>query len=199
MKKILIASGNRHKIKEIRFLLKDIQTLRVLSTADFGITANTIEDGDTLELNSYKKAREVYEILKIPALADDTGLFVNVLNGAPGVLSARYSGENATYESNCIKILNELKSFEGNERKARFETVLCLYKNEKEHFFFKGICNGIIINNMKGKNGFGYDPVFIPDGYKNTFAEIPEDEKNKISHRANALYKFKDYIKCNFE
>ncbi|MBL8008482.1 MAG: RdgB/HAM1 family non-canonical purine NTP pyrophosphatase [Ignavibacteria bacterium] len=195
MKKILIATGNSHKINEIKLLLQDFPGLKILSLKDFCIKPEITEDKDSLEKNSLKKARETYNILKIPCVSDDTGLFVEALNGAPGVHSARYSGENATYDSNCRKLLYELKDIPAKDRNAYFETVICLYINDNENYFFNGICKGRIINEVRGKYGFGYDPVFVPEGYDRTFAEMTNEEKNNVSHRSAAVKSFAGFLK----
>lgn len=195
MNKILIATGNSHKVKEIKLMLKEIPGLNILSLKDFCIKPEISEDEDTLKKNSLKKAGETYKILKIPCMSDDTGLFTDALNGAPGVHSARYSGENATYESNCKKLLTELNNVPLKDRNAYFETVICLYINDNENYFFNGICKGRIINEVRGKYGFGYDPVFVPEGYDRTFAEMTNEEKNNVSHRSAAVKSFAGFLK----
>lgn len=195
MIKILVASNNSHKITEINYALKDIPNVKIHSLKDFGIKTEVIENGETLEANAFKKAKEIYDVLKIPALSDDTGLFADALNGEPGVYSARYAGDTASYYDNCIKLLSNLKNTPFENRTAAFETVICFYVNNYKHYFFKGICRGIISNVLKGKNGFGYDPVFIPEGYNISFAEMSEEEKNKISHRALALNNFREFVR----
>lgn len=197
MFKILVASGNSHKISEIKFVLKEINKLKILSYKDLGVSVEVTEDGDTLEKNAFKKAKEVFNVFKIPVISDDTGLFTDALNGEPGVYSARYSGADAAYSENCSKLLFNLKVVPFEKRTAYFETVICYYLSENNFHFFKGICKGKIDFDMKGGNGFGYDPLFIPDGFKKSFAEMPEEEKNKISHRSLALKKFADYIRSN--
>lgn len=194
MQKILIASNNSHKISEIKSVLYH-SNLKLLSLKDFGIAVDVVEDGNTLKENAFKKAKEVYNILGIPALSDDTGLFVEVLNGEPGVYSARYAGEDATYEDNRNKLLGRLNSISDEKKNARFESVICFHVNEKEFYFFEGICEGTIIKEVRGTNGFGYDPVFLPKGFNKTFAELSDKEKNEISHRAIALQKFSKFYK----
>jgi len=195
MKKILIASGNVHKITEIKSVLKGIEYINILSLKDFGITIDVTEDADTLEGNALKKAKEIYNVFKISTVSDDTGLFVDALDGAPGVYSARYAGEDASYSDNCLKLLSNLNNVPAENRTARFESVICFYLNEEVNYFFKGICEGKIIYEPRGKNGFGYDPLFVPDGFDLTFAEMNDVEKNKISHRGVALMKFKEKLK----
>ncbi len=194
MKKILIASNNSHKITEIKTLLKDINDISILSLVDIGINTEVIEDGNTLEENALIKAKAIYEISKIPCVSDDTGLFVDALNGEPGVYSARYAGANASYHDNCVKLLSNMISLPSDKRTAGFESVICFYLNEKEYYFFKGICKGRIISIESGTNGFGYDPLFVPEGYEITFAEMTDAEKNKISHRAKSLKEFITFL-----
>lgn len=191
--KLLIASNNLHKITEISEILKSLN-IKILSLKDFPDFPEVEETGITLEENSLLKAKEISQKFSIPTLADDTGLFVDALNGQPGVYSARYSGENATYVSNCEKLLLNLKNVEGKDRTATFTSVLCLYINETEHYFFKGNVEGKIIKQAKGTNGFGYDPLFIPKGFAKTYAEMDDTKKNEISHRALALKKFKKFL-----
>lgn len=191
MNKILLATANRNKILEINSILKDIPDLRILSIHDFGIKPLISEDKNTLDENSYKKALDIYNIFRIPAVSDDTGLFVDALNGEPGVHSARYAGKSASYSDNCNKLLLNLREIPPESRTARFETVICFYPDNK---LFRGICKGKIINEPRGKNGFGYDPIFIPEGYEKTFAELSDSEKNKISHRSKALQELKKYL-----
>lgn len=200
MDKLLIATNNKHKIKEISEILKPVPGLNLYSPDTFGISIDVIEDGATLEENAYKKADKNYGILNMPVLSDDTGLFVDALNGEPGVYSARYAGKNSSYSDNCRKLLSELNHITLLEKRtARFESVICLYINEKEFYFFKGICKGLILNESRGKNGFGYDPLFVPEGYDQTFAELSDTIKNKISHRAIALKKFRDFSDSFFQ
>lgn len=191
--KLFAASGNINKIKEISDILKQIPGLKLYTPFSFGISINVTENGTTLEQNAFQKAVMNYDVINIPVLSDDSGLFVDALNGDPGIYSARYAGINAAYSDNCKKLLYELRNTPLMERTARFESVICLYINEKEHYFFKGICNGIIINECRGENGFGYDPLFVPDGYELTFAELSDSIKNKISHRALALKKLREF------
>lgn len=198
MFKILVASNNSHKVTEIKFVLKDINEIKIYSFKDLGVKVEVTEDGNTLEKNAFKKAKEVFNVFKIPAISDDTGLFTDALNGEPGVFSARYSGEDAAYSENCSKLLQNLEAVPPEKRTAYFETVICFYINEDNYHFFRGICKGNIDIEMKGENGFGYDPLFIPEGFKKSFAEMTDEEKNKISHRALALKNFADYIRSNY-
>ncbi len=194
MDKLFIASNNNHKINEIIEIIKPEEGVRIYSSGDFGICIDVKEDGITLEENAFKKALINYQVLNMPVISDDTGLFVDALNGEPGIFSARYAGIDSTYSENCKKLISEMNNIPEINRTARFECVICLLVNEKEYYFFNGICKGIILNEIRGKNGFGYDPLFVPDGYDQTFAELSNSVKNKISHRALALQKFKNFI-----
>lgn len=189
-KTILLASGNPHKIEELRQVLNPLG-IDLKSTRDFGDAEDVIEDKPDLEGNALKKARYWHQFSGLPSLADDTGLDVDALNGAPGVYSARYAGEGATYNDNVNKLLKEL-SGKGN-RSARFRTVVAFVTDDGE-YLFEGICGGEIISEKRGDKGFGYDPVFVPEGYTQTFAELSSDEKNKISHRGRAVEKFIKFI-----
>lgn len=190
MKELLIATGNKHKIDEIMKIMSGTGvSLRDLT--EFENVPDVIEDGDTLEKNSLKKAKEYFEFTGIPCIADDSGLFVDALNGEPGIYSARYSGEDATYESNR-KLL--LKNLVGKiDRSAKFRTVICYYSGSSDSEFFEGSIKGEIIEIERGTNGFGYDPLFVPNGYDKTFAEMDDELKNSISHRKRALEKFKEW------
>ena len=184
---IIVASGNKHKIQEIKDILKDMH-FDVLSKDDVGLKDfEVIEDGDTLEENAIKKAAEISKKVDGIIIADDTGLFVEKLNGEPGVYSSRYAGENVTYEDNNKKLLKELRDVPMNERNAKFKTVMVIVLEDKSIRTVEGECKGKIAFESRGNGGFGYDPLFIVDGYNKTFAELGEEIKNNISHRANAL------------
>tara|TARA_R100001143_G_C3360945_1_gene135547 strand:+ start:5833 stop:6435 length:603 start_codon:yes stop_codon:yes gene_type:complete len=183
---IFLASGNPHKIEELHQLLEPLQ-IQVRSTRDLEDAAEVEEDQPDLAGNALKKARYWFDQTGLPSLADDTGLEVDVLNGAPGVYSARYAGENVTYAENVEKLLREMVG--EIDRSARFRTVIAFVTDEGE-YLFEGVCEGIITNERKGEKGFGYDPVFQPDDYSETFAELSSKEKNRISHRGRALDKF---------
>lgn len=190
MKKLVFATNNAHKLEEIRAILGD--KVEILSLNDIDCHADIPETADTLQGNAALKAQYIYENYGLDCFADDTGLEVEALNGAPGIYSARYAGgEGHDSEANMKKLLSEMQ--DKDNRKARFRTVICLIEDGKEHFF-EGIVNGSIIRERKGGAGFGYDPVFMPDGYSETFAEMGNDEKNKISHRARAVQKLCEYI-----
>lgn len=191
--RILLASGNSGKLEELKALLNDNCGVNIISPSEFGIVLEVDEPADTLRENAQLKAQSYYKLLKIPSLADDTGLFVSSLSGAPGVQSARYSGFNATYQSNRKKLLSELKG--KLDRSAEFRTVLCLCVSESEEYFFEGICKGSITVAERGTNGFGYDAIFVPDGYNETFAEMSAELKNEISHRAKALNALAEFLK----
>lgn len=194
MKKLFLASGNTHKIEELSEVLNPLG-IGLHSTLDYPDIPEPEEDQPTLEGNALKKARYWFEITGLPSLADDTGLEVEALNGAPGVYSARYAGEKATYDDNVEKLLSEL----GNKdnRKAAFRTVIAFVTADEEKLF-EGVCKGTITKQKKGKKGFGYDPIFLPNGYTQTFAELNSHEKNKISHRGLALNEFVKEV-LNFE
>lgn len=188
--KILLASGNQHKIEELRQVLKPLG-IKLISTKIFKDAEEVVEDRPDLEGNALKKARYWHQKSGLPSLADDTGLEVDALGGAPGVRSARYAGENATYEQNVDKLLRELDG--KNNRKAQFRTVIAFITDDGEKLF-EGVCGGKIIEMPRGGKGFGYDPVFRPENYDQTFAELSSHEKNKISHRGRALQKFIEYL-----
>ena len=187
--KVFLATGNKKKIDEIKPLLKNYE---VLSIADGIEIPEVIEDKETFEENSQKKALEIAKFLNMVTVADDSGLMVDALDGEPGVYSARYAGENATDELNNEKLIESLKGI-GN-RKAKFVSVISLAKPNGEVYSFRGEVDGIIIDEPRGKNGFGYDPYFYYVAYGRTFAELDLSEKNGISHRARALSKMKNQI-----
>lgn len=186
---IVFATNNLNKIKEIRHVLGD--SFKLLSLHDLGIFEDIPENEPTLEGNAMHKARVVNRMLNMDVFADDTGLEIEALNGQPGVHSARFAGENKDSDANIEKAL--LMMGESENRNARFRTVIALILNGKE-YLFEGIVDGMIIKEKRGKAGFGYDPVFIPEGTKKTFAEMSLDEKNKISHRARAFDKLKEFL-----
>lgn len=192
MRKLCIASSNPGKVKEIKQCLAGLD-IELFSLLDIENYPEIEETGSTFEENAFIKAKAVYETFKMPVIADDSGLEVDFLNGAPGIYSARYSGTSATDEKNRNKLLDELKSTEDN-RGARFRCVIVLYDgfNKKS---FTGECRGRIIHEPRGSGGFGYDPLFVPDGFDKTFAELDPDTKNSISHRGRALKKLADFLK----
>ena len=190
--KLVIATNNIHKINEIRHLLNE--KIELLSLGDIGCQTQLPETEMTIEGNAAQKAFFIYERYTINCFADDTGLEIEALKGEPGVFSARYAGENCTHEDNIRKVLTAMQ--EKKNRSARFKTVIALVINGKIKTF-EGIVEGIIREKEKGKNGFGYDPIFQPAGLEKTFAEISLEEKNRISHRAIALQKLVNYLKSN--
>jgi len=190
--KIFLASGNPHKIEELTQILNPMG-IKLKSTLDYPGAGEVDEDQPDLEGNALKKARHWFKVTGLPSLADDTGLEVDTLEGAPGVHSARYAGENATYSDNVEKLLRELKGIDN--RAAQFRTVIAYIDSGQTEYVFEGICKGEIITGKRGDKGFGYDPVFVPEGYIQTFAELSSEEKNKISHRGIAVQKFIRYLK----
>ncbi|MCK9443622.1 MAG: RdgB/HAM1 family non-canonical purine NTP pyrophosphatase [Tissierellaceae bacterium] len=193
-RKLIVSTGNEHKVEEIRKILKDLP-IEVLSKKDIGLNNMTvIEDGDSLEENSLKKAQALADKVDYMVLADDSGLFVDILNGEPGAFSSRYAGEEGNDKKNNIKLLQRLENTPLEKRSAKFMTVMVLITEDKETIIVSGECKGIIGRESIGYNGFGYDPLFIPEGYNNTFAELGEDVKNRISHRAKALENLRDKI-----
>jgi XTP/dITP diphosphohydrolase len=182
--KLALATRNAHKLEEIRAIFNTAD-MEICSALDFPDIPDTLEDRDTFEGNAIKKAQELCDATGLIALADDSGLVVDALDGAPGVYSARYAGEPCDTSANNEKLLHELAS--QKSRTARFRTVIALARPGEEPLTVSGTCEGTIIDAPRGTNGFGYDPLFVPDGYTETFAELPASIKNKISHRANAL------------
>ncbi|WDV46232.1 RdgB/HAM1 family non-canonical purine NTP pyrophosphatase [Clostridiaceae bacterium M8S5] len=191
MIKLVVSSGNQHKIQEIKEILRELP-IDIVSKNDVGFKDfEVVEDKSTLEGNAIKKAVELSKKVEGLVVADDTGLFVDALNGAPGVFSSRYAGENVTYEDNNKKLLKELENIPINKRSAKFKTIIAIAKNGEIIKTIEGECKGRIANTKSGSSGFGYDPLFIVDEYNKTFAELGDEIKNKISHRANALIKLK--------
>ncbi len=185
----IFATNNRHKLDEVRDIMKafDIRSLR-----EAGIETDIPEDHETLWENALQKARYIYEKTGMNVFADDTGLEIESLGGRPGVYSARYAGEGCTYADNVKKVLLEMQGM--SNRKAAFRTVVALILDGEE-YLFEGRVDGHIIEESIGHEGFGYDPVFIPDGYEQTFAQMPASLKNSISHRAIAFQKVGDFLK----
>jgi len=183
--KIILASHNRHKVEEMKSVLRDL-SVEIITLEDYPEIGDIEETGKTLNENALLKARIVNRFTGIPAIGDDTGLEVDSLNGDPGVYSARYAGENATYEDNVKKLLIEMSDFSENERTARFRTVAALVDRETE-ILSEGKIEGMITFEPKGTLGFGYDPLFYIPEMNCTFAELSTEEKNKISHRGHAL------------
>jgi len=187
-KKFVFATNNPHKLEEVTAILG--RKIELLSMKEIDCNVDIPETADTLEGNALLKAKYIFDNYHLDCFADDTGLEVEALDGAPGVYSARYAGNAHDSEANMKKLLKEMEDVEN--RKARFRTVFALIVNGKEHLF-EGIVKGEIIKIRKGSSGFGYDPIFIPEGYTQTFAEMGNELKNKISHRAVATQKL-----CHF-
>ena len=190
--KIILATHNRDKEKELQKSLEGL-TIEICSLFDFPEIGDIEETGTTLLENSLLKARTVFDITGIPAIADDTGLEVSFLNGAPGVYSARYAGDNVSYQENVTKLLNELDGVPSDKRLARFRTVVT-YIDKNEELWAEGYIDGVISETIIGDSGFGYDPVFFVPHIGKTFAELSSDEKNKISHRGIALQKLRKIL-----
>lgn len=188
-KKIIFATKNIGKLKEVSQILGE-EEIELLSLNDFNNVEEIIEDGLTFHENAVKKAKFVYNKFKLPVIADDSGLVVDQLNGEPGIYSARYAGKNASDEENNAKLLAKLKDFP-QPHKAKF-VCSAVYYDGVNLFSANGDITGQIIHQPRGKNGFGYDPLFLPDGYNQTTAELSLEEKNKISHRSKA---FKSLLK----
>ncbi len=190
---LIFATHNLYKLTEVKMLLPD--SINLLSLTDIHYTTEIDETETTLEGNALLKAQTIFNHTQINCFADDSGLLVDALNGAPGVYSARYAGEPKNDENNLQKLLRELNS--GENRKAHFKTVISLILNNKS-YSFEGVINGTIITEKKGTHGFGYDPIFMPDGYSKTFAELSLVEKSTISHRAIAVKKLVTFLDSCF-
>lgn len=197
---IVFATNNPHKLQEIQALLGN--SFQLISLKDLNFQDDIPEDKDTLEGNALEKARYIFNRFHKACFADDTGLEVEALNGAPGVYSARYAGPISLFGSeqkrsaaNIQKLLTQLHGKDNTN--ARFRTVIAFISQAGNEFLFEGIVKGSIIKELRGEGGFGYDPVFVPEGYNHSFAEMPLSEKNKISHRARAFHKFHDFLTKN--
>ena len=186
---LVFASNNKNKIKEIQLLVPN--SIQILSLEDIGCFDDIPETADTIEGNAILKANYVSEKYGYNCFADDSGLEIDTLNGEPGVYSARYAGEPKDDNKNIEKVLKNLK--DETNRKANFKTVICLNSDGQQHLF-TGIINGKIIDEKIGTNGFGYDPIFVADGYKQTFAELSIEEKSTISHRGKAVRQLIEYL-----
>jgi XTP/dITP diphosphohydrolase len=189
MKELIFATNNQHKLIEIRAIVGD--KFRILSLEDIGFNEEIAEDADTIEGNASLKCWVIWKKYLKDCFADDTGLEIDALGGNPGVKSARYAGEDCIPENNIRKVLQELTGL--TDRKARFKTVISLIMNGRE-LQFEGTVEGVILHEKHGNDGFGYDPVFLPDGYEQSFAEMLPEEKNRISHRGRATQKLIDYL-----
>ena len=190
---IVIATSNQNKLKEFRSLLKGYP-VTILSLKDFPDIPAIVEDGESFYENALKKATTVARYTKKLTIADDSGIEVEELGGRPGVYSSRFAGEDATDEENNSKLLKELKGVSPDMRGACFKCVLVVAKSYEETDFVEGECRGIIIDELRGDYGFGYDPLFLVPEYNKTFSEIEPEEKNKISHRARALKKLLELL-----
>ena len=190
MKRLVFATGNSHKLQEVQGLFKEGFALSCLK--DVNITEEIPETADNLVDNALQKAWYVYNKCGIPCFADDTGLEVDALGGAPGVYSARYAGEQKDSKLNMLLLLKNMTG--KTNRNARFRTIIAYIDENAQEHIFEGEIRGKIIENMVGENGFGYDPIFVPEGYEQTFAELSSEIKNTISHRARAMEKFLSYI-----
>lgn len=185
---IVLATTNKGKTKEIREILKNFP-IEIKNLEDFGPIPEVVEDGETFDDNAYKKAAFTAKVLGYPALADDSGLCVDALDGAPGVYSARYAGENASDKDNVAKLLDALK--DEDNRKAAFECVISIAVPTGAALTYEGRCEGILTREPEGDNGFGYDPLFFFPKFKKTFAQLSLDEKAEVSHRGRALKEVK--------
>lgn len=188
---IVLATTNKNKIKEFKEMLKDYP-ISLRSLSDFGPLPEIIEDGTTFDENAYKKAHQTAKILGLPTIADDSGLAVEALNGAPGVYSARYAGENSSDQDNIDKLLKEMKGV--SNRKATFHCVISIAVPSGPALTYEGTCHGILLEQPRGTSGFGYDPLFYFEELGKTFAECTMEEKNRVSHRGKALKELKSEL-----
>ena len=186
---LILATKNQGKIEEFKELLSGFP-IEIKSLNDFGPIPSVVEDGKTFEDNAYKKAHDTARMLGFPALADDSGLVVEALDGLPGVYSARYAGEGASDQENNLKLLEAMKSKE--DRKAAFECIIAIAVPRGPALIYEGRCEGQITQEMKGENGFGYDPIFYYPPSQKTFAQMSSDEKNSVSHRGKAMAELKE-------
>ena len=195
MTKIVLASRNKHKVEELKFFLSGLP-LEVATLDDFPNVPSLVEDGKTFKENALKKAYQVYRQTNVLTLADDSGLEVFFLNGRPGVHSARYAGIDANDDANNEKLLMEMRGVAPRRRGAQFHSFLALVGKGIEKTS-EGICPGLLAENPRGTNGFGYDPIFIPNDFKRTYAELVAEEKNRISHRSRAFEKMREILKTD--
>lgn len=187
--KLIFATNNQHKIEEIKSVLpKDFE---IITLKDAGIEIDIPEPYETLQENAEEKAKTIYQLTNTNCFSEDTGLEVYSINNEPGVHSARYAGEEKSFQKNIDKLLDNLKS--NDNRMAQFRTVICLILNARQ-YFFEGICKGKITEQQRGKEGFGYDPIFVPHGSNKTFAEMTLEEKNTYSHRSKAVGKLVAFL-----
>jgi len=198
MKQLILATHNPDKAREISALLSN-SSVEVLTLDAFPQIGPIVEDADTLQGNALLKANAVARATGLPSLGDDTGLEVGYLNGEPGVFSSRYSGEHATYASNVAKLVRVMKGVPERRRAARFRCVLAFVVPGKEPVTAEGICRGTILEKPRGNGGFGYDPLFLPQGYRQTLAEMDMSVKNTLSHRARAMQNMLPFLKDFFK
>ena len=187
---LIFATHNKNKLKEVQSLVPP--SIQVISLDDLNMTTEIPETGHTLEDNALIKARTIFQLYKKPVIADDSGLDVEALNGAPGVRSARYAGEPSNAEKNMDLVLHQLQTT--TNREAHFKTIIAYIDADGKEQLFEGNVDGTIIEEKRGDKGFGYDPIFVPVGYDKTFAEMSAEQKNSMSHRAMALKAFSDFI-----
>ena len=195
MMTVVAATQNRHKIEEIEAITKEFD-INIVSRQEAGVPdIEIVEDGTTFEENSYKKAFEIMKLTGMPSVADDSGLAVDALDGAPGVYSARFAGTDGDDEANKKKLLEVMKDIPIEKRTARFVSVITLVFPDGKTIVCRGECEGHIMFEESGSNGFGYDPLFRPEGYEVSFGQLPAEEKNRISHRAKALILLREKLK----
>ncbi len=193
---VVAATKNKNKLKEMNAILEGCG-LRIISQDEAGMAEiDVVEDGETFEENSYKKAYEIMKACGKPAVADDSGLMVDALDGAPGVYSARFAGEGHDDKANNAKLLSLLENVPDEKRGAKFVAVITLVYPDGKKLVARGECPGRIAHGLSGAGGFGYDPLFVPDGYEKTFGELGPEVKNKISHRARALAELERMLSC---
>lgn len=192
--KIFLATNNRHKGEELISILGKEGDIEFLFPKDLGLKFNVQEDGSSFQENAYKKAIAGLRLSGLPTIGEDSGLLIDYLKGKPGVKSHRFAGEKAGYKEKIRKILKRLEGLPRAKRRARFKCVICLALSFKKFIFFEGNCEGFIALSAKGKFGFGYDPIFIPQGFKKTFGELGPKVKMAVSHRAKAVRKLKEYL-----
>ncbi len=190
MYQLIFATNNQHKIEEIQSLVG--QDFKIIDMKSAGINIDIPEPHATLNENAFEKAQTIFDITKTNCFSEDTGLEIEALNGAPGVKSARYAGEDRNFQANIDKVLKELQN--KTNRKAQFRTVICLFWQGKT-YYFEGICKGDILLSMQGEKGFGYDPIFIPEGAQKSFAQMNMEEKNIYSHRQKAVTQLFEFLR----
>lgn len=190
--KFVIATGNPGKVKDFNLILS-LMGHEAVSLKEMGIECDIEETGETFKENSYIKAKAIYDMVKLPTIADDSGLCVDALHGAPGVYSARYGGEGLDDHGRCLKLLEEMK--DEKNRKAWFKSAICCILSDDIKIEVEGECEGTLLYEVTGENGFGYDPLFYVEKFKKTFGEVSKEEKNEISHRRKAMDKLKEELK----